>query len=62
MSRAQVALAWVAQKDVVTAPIIGASKPHHLDDAVAALSLKLTPVEIATLEAPYIPHAVVGFQ
>jgi 1-deoxyxylulose-5-phosphate synthase len=59
--RAQVALAWVAQKSVITAPIVGASKPHHLDDAVAALSLKLTPDEIASLEAPYTPHPVVGF-
>jgi aryl-alcohol dehydrogenase-like predicted oxidoreductase len=59
--RAQVALAWLAQKPVVTAPIIGASKPHHLDDAVAALSLKLSADEIATLEAPYVPHRVVGF-
>ena len=59
--RAQVALAWVAQKAAVTAPIIGASKPQHLDDAVAALSLALTPEEIAMLEAPYTPHPVVGF-
>jgi 1-deoxyxylulose-5-phosphate synthase len=59
--RAQVALAWVAQKSVVTAPIVGASKPHHLTDAVAALSLALTSEEIAALEAPYVPHAVVGF-
>lgn len=59
--RAQVALAWVAQKPFVTAPIVGASKPHHLDDAVAALSLKLTPEEIASLEEPYVPHPVVGF-
>ncbi len=59
--RAQVALAWVAQKSVVSAPIVGASKPHHLDDAVAALSLKLTPEEIAELEEPYTPHPVVGF-
>lgn len=59
--RAQVALAWVTQKSVVTAPIIGASKPQHLDDAVAALSLNLTAEEIATLEAPYTPHPVVGF-
>ncbi|MBS9719757.1 aldo/keto reductase [Tianweitania sp. BSSL-BM11] len=59
--RAQVALAWVLQKDPVTAPIIGASKANHLDDAVAALSVKLTPDEIAALEAPYVPHAVVGF-
>ena len=60
--RAQVALAWVAQKSVVTAPIIGASKPQHLDDAVAALSLALTPEEVAVLEAPYTPHPVVGFK
>lgn len=59
--RAQVALAWILQKPVVTAPIVGASKPHHLDDAVAALSLKLTAEEIAALEGPYIPHPVVGF-
>jgi len=59
--RAQVALAWVAQKDVVTAPIVGASKPHHLTDAVAALSLGLTDEETARLEAPYVPHKVAGF-
>jgi aryl-alcohol dehydrogenase-like predicted oxidoreductase len=59
--RAQVALAWVLHKPGVTAPIVGASKPEQLDDAVAALSLKLTPEEIAALEAPYVPHAVVGF-
>jgi aryl-alcohol dehydrogenase-like predicted oxidoreductase len=58
---AQVALAWVLQKPVITAPIVGASKPHHLDDAVAALSVKLTTEEVASLEAPYVPHAVVGF-
>ena len=57
---AQVALAWVIQKIGVVAPIIGASKPHHLDDAVAALSLKLSAEEIAALEAPYVPHAVAG--
>lgn len=59
--RAQVALAWLAQKNEVTAPIIGASKPHHLDDAVAALELKLTEDEIAELEKSYVPHQVVGF-
>src|SRR5208283_5844982 len=59
--RAQIALAWLLGKPVVTAPIVGASKPHHLDDAVAALSLKLTAAEIATLEEPYVPHPVVGF-
>ena len=58
--RAQVALAWVAQKPFVTAPIVGASKPHHLDDAIAALSLDLTPEEISSLEEPYVPHPVVG--
>ena len=59
--RAQVALAWVLQKAPVASPIVGATKPHHLDDAVGALSLKLAPEEIATLEEPYVPHAVVGF-
>jgi aryl-alcohol dehydrogenase-like predicted oxidoreductase len=59
--RAQVALAWVAQKSPITAPIVGASKPHHLDDAIAALSLDLTDEEIAALEAPYVPHRVAGF-
>ncbi len=58
--RAQVALAWVLQKPEVTAPIIGASKLQHLDDAVASLSLKLTPEEIATLEEPYTPHLLAG--
>jgi 1-deoxyxylulose-5-phosphate synthase len=60
--RAQVALAWVLQKNGVTSPIVGASKPHHLDDAVAALSLQLSADEIAKLEAPYVPHRIVGFQ
>jgi aryl-alcohol dehydrogenase-like predicted oxidoreductase len=59
--RAQVALAWVLQKPVA-APIVGATKPHHLDDAIAALSLHLTPEEVATLESAYVPHAVVGFK
>ncbi|MGI9072699.1 MAG: aldo/keto reductase [Bryobacteraceae bacterium] len=59
--RAQVALAWMFQKSVVTAPIVGASKPHHLDDAIAALSLTLTRDEIAALEQPYVPHPIVGF-
>jgi aryl-alcohol dehydrogenase-like predicted oxidoreductase len=58
--RAQVALAWVLQKPEVTSPIIGASKAQHLDDAVASLSLKLTPEEISTLEEPYIPHPLAG--
>ena len=58
---AQVALAWVLQKDPVASPIVGATKPHHLDDAVAALSVRLTADEIASLEEPYEPHPVVGF-
>ena len=59
--RAQVALAWLLSKPVVTAPIIGASKPGHLEDAVAALKLKLTPEEVTSIEEPYVPHAVAGF-
>jgi aryl-alcohol dehydrogenase-like predicted oxidoreductase len=59
--RAQVALAWVLAKPEVTAPIIGATKPHHLEDAVAALSLKLTDEETKGLEALYVPHETTGF-
>jgi aryl-alcohol dehydrogenase-like predicted oxidoreductase len=59
--RAQVALAWLLQKKGVTSPIVGASKPDHLKDAVAALSLKLTANEIASLERPYVPHGISGF-
>jgi aryl-alcohol dehydrogenase-like predicted oxidoreductase len=58
--RAQVALAWVLQKEPVTAPIIGATKLHHLEDAVAALSVKLDANEMASLEEPYVPHPVMG--
>ena len=58
--RAQVALAWVLAKPGVTAPIIGATKPHHLTDAVAAAALKLSAEEIAALEEPYVPHEVAG--
>jgi aryl-alcohol dehydrogenase-like predicted oxidoreductase len=57
---AVVALAWVLSKPYITAPIVGASKPHHLDDAIAALSLKLDAETIAKLEDPYQPKAVVG--
>jgi aryl-alcohol dehydrogenase-like predicted oxidoreductase len=57
---AVVALAWVLSKPYVTAPIVGASKPHHLEDAVAALSLKLDARSIARLEEPYRPRAVAG--
>ena len=59
--RAQVALAWVTQSAGVCAPLVGASKPQHLEDAVAAMSLKLTREEIEQLEAPYVPHEVAGF-
>jgi len=59
--RAQLALAWLLSKPGVTAPIVGATKAHHLQDAVAALSLHLTPEEIAFLEEPYTPHPVLGF-
>jgi len=59
--RAQVAMAWVAQKSPVTAPIVGASRLSHLDDAIGALQVKLTADEIVLLEAPYLPHAVAGF-
>jgi len=58
---AQVALAWLLSKPVITAPIVGATKPHHLDDAVAALSVQLTPDEIHHLEEAYQPHPVIGF-
>ncbi|MDB5736646.1 MAG: alcohol dehydrogenase [Sphingomonas bacterium] len=58
--RAQVALAWLIQKPGVTAPIVGASKIGHLEDAVAAIDLALTQDEIDRLEAPYTPHPVVG--
>jgi aryl-alcohol dehydrogenase-like predicted oxidoreductase len=58
---AQVALAWMLSKPVITAPIVGATKPHHLDDAVAALSVQLTPDEIHHLEEPYQPHPTLGF-
>ena len=61
VTRAQVALAWHVTKPVVTAPIVGATKLEHLDDAVAALDLDLTADEVARLEEPYVPHAVAGF-
>jgi 1-deoxyxylulose-5-phosphate synthase len=58
--RAQVALAWLLQRPGITAPIIGASREGHLEDAIAALALRLTPEECAALEAPYVPHPVAG--
>ena len=62
VSRAQIALAWLLSKPVITAPIVGATKLHHLDDAIAAIDVKLSAEEIAALEQPYVPHAVVGFE
>jgi aryl-alcohol dehydrogenase-like predicted oxidoreductase len=59
--RAQVALAWLLQRPAVTAPIIGATKLQHLEDAVGALSVSLTGEEIAALEESYVPHRIVGF-
>lgn len=61
-TRAQIAMAWLAQKSEVTAPIIGASKVEHLTDAGAAQTLSLDASECEELEAAYIPHPVVGFQ
>ena len=60
LPRAQVALAWVLQKPEIGAPIIGATRLEQLDDAVAALDVRLSADDIAQLEAPYRPHAVVG--
>jgi aryl-alcohol dehydrogenase-like predicted oxidoreductase len=61
VSRAQVALAWVLRNPVITAPIVGTSKPHHLDDALAALRIDLTDDEVKQLTEPYTPHEVAGF-
>ena len=61
-ARAHIALAWLLQKEPVTAPIVGATKLSHLQDAVDALSVKLTQEEVAFLEEPYVPHRIVGHQ
>jgi len=61
VQRIHIALAWLLQKEPVTAPIIGATKTSHLEDAVGALSITLTSEEIAFLEEPYVPHSIVGF-
>lgn len=58
--RTHIALAWLLQKEPVTAPIIGATKISHLDGAVGSLSVKLTPEEMTYLEEPYAPHPIVG--
>jgi aryl-alcohol dehydrogenase (NADP+) len=56
----QIALAWLLSKPEITAPIIGASKMHHLDEAISALSVKLSEGEIKQLEEPYKPHRILG--
>jgi aryl-alcohol dehydrogenase-like predicted oxidoreductase len=58
----QVAIAWLLQKQPITAPIVGATKISHLEDAIGALSVKLTQEEAAYLEEPYVPHRIVGHQ
>ncbi|TRZ40517.1 aldo/keto reductase [Niallia circulans] len=60
VARSQIALAWLLQKEPVTAPIIGATKVSHLEDSVGALAVKLTAEEVSYLEEPYVPHNVVG--
>lgn len=60
LSNTQIALAWILSKPGMTAPIIGASKSHHLDEAIAALSVKLSAEEIKRLEEPYRPHRILG--
>ncbi len=60
LPRAQIAMAWLLGKAGITAPIIGATKPSHLDDAIAALDVALTAEEVTRLESPYLPHQVIG--
>ena len=60
VNNVQVALAWILQQPGLTAPIIGATKANHLDDAVKALELKLEPEELKALEEPYRPHPILG--
>jgi len=62
LPRAQIALAWLLHKPIVAAPIVGASKLAQLEDAVAALAVALSKEEIASLEQPYVPHPVAGFE
>ena len=61
VSRAQVALAWLLRQPAVTAPIVGATKPEHLEDAIAAVELDLSDDEAAQLEGPYTPREPAGF-
>jgi aryl-alcohol dehydrogenase-like predicted oxidoreductase len=62
ISHAEIALAWLLHKPAVTAPIVGATKLHHLEEAVAAVGVKLSDAEIDALEAPYVPHPIAGFE
>lgn len=62
VTRTQIALAWLLQKEPVTAPIIGATKISHLEEAIEALSVQLTDEEVTYLEEPYVPHRIVGHQ
>jgi aryl-alcohol dehydrogenase-like predicted oxidoreductase len=57
---AQMALAWLLQKPAVVAPIVGVSKAHHLEEAIAALDVSLDAKSIARLEEPYLPHPIAG--
>jgi aryl-alcohol dehydrogenase-like predicted oxidoreductase len=61
-SRTHIALAWLLHKEPVTAPIIGATKISHLEEAVGALAVKLTQEDMAYLEEPYVPHRIIGHQ
>ena len=60
LSHAQIALAWLLQKDTVIAPIVGATKMAHLETAVEAVGVELAPEEVAALEAAYVPHPIAG--
>ena len=60
VSNAQIALAWILRQPGITAPIIGASKLQHLDEAVKALEIKLTEEDLKSLAEPYVPHAISG--
>jgi 1-deoxyxylulose-5-phosphate synthase len=62
ISRAEIALAWLLHKPAVTAPIVGATKSHHLDEAAAAVDVKLSEAEIKALEERYVPHRIAGFE
>jgi len=61
LPHAQIALAWLLQKDAVTAPIVGATRMEHLETAVGALGVRLSSEEVAALEAQYLPHPIAGF-